>query len=277
MKQASPDQDRYVVKPVVGAFGVLEALVLAGEPMTLPDLARVAGLSKTTTFRYIRTLALLGYITAIGAKHYEMGPSIWMLGQDTGGARALRALADEELKFLSDLFAETVNLAIPNGKRLNYIAVLEPDKPLRFTAGVGDSEWLHCTALGKTLLAYMSPDELGGHLGADLPRFTEHTMTKRVQLQRNLAGIRKLGYAIDREENELGCVCYAAPIFGTGPQPIGALSVSIPTSRLTSRLDLEIPEAVLSSGMRISAKARRQSDMESLLAAHRSSRGRPAP
>ena len=65
----------------------------------------------------------------------------------------------------------------------------------------------------------MPQERASVHLKARLTRFTEHTLTTRQQLDQALTLVRKYGYAIDREENELGCVCYAAPIFGWGDVP----------------------------------------------------------
>ncbi|KAB2730833.1 IclR family transcriptional regulator domain-containing protein [Brucella anthropi] len=102
------------------------------------------------------------------------------------------------------------------------------------------------------MIAFLDKRDQDLHLKASLPKITGKTVTTRRQLDQELAKVRRFGYAIDQEENEIGCVCYAAPIFGSHGQPIAAISVSVPTERLNDILDLHLPEKVKASAGRIS-------------------------
>lgn len=235
--------ERYVIKPVVSAFRILEVLRDARAPLSMTDISRRTNASKTTTFRYLKTLSLLGYVTQIG-KSYTVGISAFSMGDADLWEASLVALSAVHLKDLSGCFRETANLGIPRGKRISYLTVVEPEGAPRFDTESGDADCFHCTALGKAILAFLPPGQAAAHLNASLPRFTPNTITTRRRLDTAFAEVRRLGYAIDREENRVGCVCYAAPILAGDATPIAAISVTLPTARLTDRLDLEVPETV---------------------------------
>lgn len=255
MPSATPS--RYSVKPVVSALRLLEDLARAGGPLSVAELAERSGTSRTTAFRYLKTLEMLGFAEAIRSGLYEIGPAAMALGRNVGPDRVLLAVCEEEVQALVRLFAETVNVAVPNGKRLRYVRICETAKPLRFRAEEGDSECFHCTAVGKAILAHLPPESVADYLNAELLRFTSRTLVTRRDLDRSLAETRRFGYATDDEENQIGCVCYAAPIFWSGRQPIAAISISIPTPRLTERLSLEIPQAVVAAAAAISQRLAR--------------------
>lgn len=254
---ADADPHRYGVKPVIAALRILEALARAGGPLAAADLAAMTGTSRTTAFRHLKTLVLLGFAEMIRPGLYEIGPAAASLGRDAGPDRPLLAIAERHVDALGARFGETVNLAVPNGKRLRYIRIKETAKPLRFRSEEGDSECFHCTAVGKAILAFVPRERVPDYLNAELQRFTAHTLVTRRALDVALAETRRFGYAIDDEENEIGCICYAAPIFAGAQQPVAAISVSVPTARLTDRLGLEIPEAVVEAARAITQRMAR--------------------
>lgn len=237
-------EDRYIVRPLVGALHILDGLRNASLPMGLSDVAEVAGLSKSTAFRYLKTLSLMGYVTQHPNGAYSLGLSALSLAADDSRDGTLRGAAEPEMKALLDEFGETVNLGVPKGKHIHYVAMLESPRPLRLRAESGDADFFHSTALGKAMIAFMPKERVDLHLKSRLTKFTDRTLINRRQLDQALVVVRQYGYAVDREENEIGCVCYAAPIFGADGVPIAALSVSVPSPRLTAELDLAIPEGV---------------------------------
>ena len=266
--------DRYLVKPVIAAFKVLGELNRAKAPLPLAAISAQSGLNRTTVFRHLKTLCALGYAVVTVDGHYEIGPAALALVTEDARERALRSVAEPEMYALSAEFGETVNLGVPKGKRIHYVTILESPKPLRLRAEVGDSDSFHCTALGKAILAYLPSEEVGNHLNNPLPKLTDRTITTRRRLDQALAEIRRMGYAIDREENEIGCTCFAAPIFADGERPTGAISISIPTPRLTDRLDVHVAEAVKKAGIRISRRLGESRTTAAQTSQIRSARGR---
>ena len=263
----------YIVKPLANALCLLDVLSNAGRAMSLRDVAAEAGISKTTAFRYLQTLALMGYVIKQPKGDYTLGPASFALSTEDSRDATLKSAAFEEMEALAAEFGERVSLGAPKGKRIYYISMIENEEPLKLRAESGDADYFHSTALGKAMIAFMPPERANFHLKSRLTRFTEHTLTTRRQLDQALSLIRKYGFAIDREENELGCVCYAAPIFGWGDMPVAAISVSVPTDRLTDDLDVKVPERVRQRAHAISARLKQNAPTTKKRETFRSQRG----
>jgi DNA-binding IclR family transcriptional regulator len=108
---------------------------------------------------------------------------------------------------------------------------------------------LHCTALGKAILAYLPEERVREIIDTHgLPERTDATITDEEELFDELEGIRDRGYARDMEERVAGLLCVAAPIRNLDGDPLGAISVSGPTSRMKGeRFDEEVPEELTST------------------------------
>ena len=126
---------------------------------------------------------------------------------------------------------ETVNLSVSRGERVVQVAQVDA------TYLLGTRDWtevdvpVHCSALGKTLLAYGALATPPGRL----ERITEMTITNRETLQRELAAVLRHGWSVTRDELELGLGGVAVPVRGPDGEVIAALGVSGPTSRLEDR------------------------------------------
>jgi len=101
---------------------------------------------------------------------------------------------------------------------------------------VGRRVEMHCTGVGKALLAQLDEDQVGGIVQrVGLPAYTAHTLTTEVALHSALDQVRRQGYAIDEQERELGVRCVAVPA-ATGTQTWMAVSVSGPLTRMTDEV-----------------------------------------
>jgi hypothetical protein len=123
-------------------------------------------------------------------------------------------------------------------------------------AGQRDADELHCTALGKAIPAHISEELVPDLRREPLKPLTSYTITDRRVLFRLLREVRQRGYSIDREENEVGFVCFAAPIIDPHCFPVGTISVSLPTRRMSEQLDLDISDAVVTAGLMITRRLR---------------------
>jgi IclR family acetate operon transcriptional repressor len=276
VEKATTD-DRYLIRPVLGAFRALEVLASANGPLSLARVAERAGLNKSTAFRYLRTLAAIGYAIPMADGNYEIGPAAFALSTEDSRERALRAVANPKLRDLAINCGETVNLCVGRGKRIHYLTILEGRSGQHLRAEVGDSDCFHCTALGKAMLAYTPPDQIPALLKSPLPRFTEHTIVNRRYLDAALVEVRRWGYAIDREENELGCICFAAPVLDEARVPIAAISISLSKEHMTVQMDLDLAEAIRSAAIELSEKWCGLRVEAVRVGALRSGRGRPVP
>jgi IclR family acetate operon transcriptional repressor len=231
---ASTDRERRGVRSVHGAITVLEALVESGESAKLAEIARRSGRPKPTVHRILRTFVESGYATAEGDGSYAPGPRIVMLAARLRAAidygRLVRPLMEDLLRVTPD----TVHFALLSGTHAVYAEKVEGTAPYQMRSWIGMSCELHCTAIGKAILALL-PDRKRSAL-LDLLTLDSHTpktITTREALERELDLTLERGYSIDDEENEAGIRCVAAPVMGYGDDVLGAISISAPSFVLT--------------------------------------------
>lgn len=221
------------------ALDVLEHVV-GEEPMTLGDASRVTGLGKAAVYRILNTFEARQYlIKEPTTRRYHTGPALLALAATVTGKLDLVEVARPAMAALRDASGETVNLGVAVGDHVEYLAMLESPHSLRMASRPGSVDALHCTALGKAILAWLPRIEAEAlapqsHLMATTPNTITDWEALSVELQRT----RNRGWSIDEEENEVGARCIAAPILGADGRPLAALSVSGPASRMT-------PEKVL--------------------------------
>ncbi|MGW3287236.1 IclR family transcriptional regulator [Streptomyces sp. NPDC001002] len=209
------------------AFCLLLALEdRTGGGVGVSELARRAGLSKSTAFRVLGMLERNGVVERTGTE-YRLGERLHHLGRSVYGPGA-EGVRDVLLPFLADLYEatrETVHVAVLHDVHAVYLAKLYGHRPAPVPSRIGGRLPAHATAVGKVLLAYDS----GGAeeaLSRPLERFTEHTVADAAALADELASIRRTGVAFDHEEYQPGLVCVAAPVVGPGGRAVAALSVA---------------------------------------------------
>jgi DNA-binding IclR family transcriptional regulator len=241
-----------VVKPVACAIRILDEIASTRRGRSLANLATATGLKKTTVYRYVRTLQQFGYVCfERSAGGYFLGPRIWNLCAEDNSEQTLKVISNSAMQWLHKSYGHTVNLARLKGRRIHYLSVIQGCESEGIRAGQGDADELHCTALGKAILAHVSEGLVPDLLREPLQPCTSRTITDRRELFSELREIRQRGYAIDREENELGFICFAAPIIDYERFPIGAISVTLPARRVSEQLDLDLSDAIVSAGQMI--------------------------
>jgi len=233
--------ERYVVKPVYKAMQVLRLLCEASKPLSLDEVAREAGLPKTTVFRYLHTLgimALAEYDPA--AECYRPGFGLWSLSHAADPYAALRQVCHPQMRRLQQRFNETVNLGVLSGGEVVYLEIVESERSLRMQARPGARDQIHSTALGKALLAFRPRVQWELLLPGRLIARTTNTIVDRAELMGQLEAVRKAGFASERGENEEGSLCIAAPILDTNGVSLAALSISAPEKRIDASLKAQI-------------------------------------
>ncbi|CAL9608909.1 IclR family transcriptional regulator [Streptomyces pilosus] len=222
------------VQSVDRAVSVLEILARRGEA-GVTEVAGELGVHKSTAFRLLGVLENRGLV-AQAKEHgaYRLGAGVLRLA----GAAALRLDISQEgvpvCRELADELGETVNMAVMDEDAAVNIM------QARGTAAVTAQNWLgrrtplHATSSGKVFLAHMPPALREDRLTRPLPRFTERTVTDPPALRDELDGVLEQGYAVTREELELGLAAVAAPVRSHDGSVIAAISVSGPVYRLTA-------------------------------------------
>ncbi|QTE29197.1 IclR family transcriptional regulator [Pengzhenrongella sicca] len=205
------------------------------------DVVAATGLAKATAHRIIGTLVERQFVALAEDGSYLPGPKSLSLA-----ARALQRIDISAIArpFVEALVARsgcTVHLGAVNGDEIIYLIRADSDKPYQMPSRVGLAVPLHCTGIGKTVLADYTDDQLERFVvRAGLPRRTEHTLTTARALRAEIGSVRALGYALDREENVPGLACVAAPI----RDHTGTVKYGISISTLLLEHSLEQIEAM---------------------------------
>jgi len=149
-------------------------------------------------------------------------------------------------------FGETINLAVLEEGQVAYIEVLQSPSALRIAAIPGERNPVHCTSLGKAMLAFLPDSEVHAILEQHpLVRRTPRTITQKKHLLEHLASVRELSVALDMEENLTGVICAAAPIFDQAGRVIAGISISGPATRMEPKL-AQVQEEVRNSAITLS-------------------------
>lgn len=220
------------VQSVHRALDALEALAAAGGTASLGDLAAACGLPAPTVHRLAGTLADRGYLRRLPDRRYSLGSRLVPLGAEAHALLGGRALP--VLRGLAELTGESANLAVLTQGCAEYVAQAPGRHTMRTFTEVGNRVALHCTGVGKALLAAVPPAQASRLIGAaPLAALTAGTITDPAALHAEIALTRTRGYALDEGEMETGVRCVAVGLPGTAPM---AISVSGPAARMTDDL-----------------------------------------
>ena len=222
------------------ALDILETVAARGGTLSIAEIAATTELPMATAHRLVRTLVERGYMRQSSNRAYALGFRLPPLA-----SVANVVLGRGAAPILSDLVAEvgeTANLAILSGDEAEYIAQEPSRYAMRMFIEVGKRVELHCTGVGKALLAQLDDGAVYAIVDRQaLTRHTNHTITTRVALLAELNRIRRQGYALDDQEQEIGVRCVAVPI-PSDEFTWMAVSVSGPVTRMTDQLvDAAVP------------------------------------
>jgi DNA-binding IclR family transcriptional regulator len=136
-----------------------------------------------------------------------------------------------------------VNFAVLQGDYLNYLMTLESTHALRFVGSNRRTDPLHCTALGRSILAHMGKDRQEYFLRGPLSKQTPFTIVDPKDLRKIFEDAKSRGYAFEENESDVGVACFGAPVFDRG-EAVAAISVSVPTARVDNALRRKLTSAV---------------------------------
>jgi DNA-binding IclR family transcriptional regulator len=234
--------NRYEITAVAKALDVLEALQ-SGEEMTLEQIFSAADLPKSTTFRILSTLESRGYVErGSDERRYKLAMKLLDLSRPLMDRNPVRRLALPQMRRLSNLYGETINLGMLSGPDVIYIDIIDSHHPFRVTEAPGSRSPIYSTALGKAIAAFLPRGDLERIISQQsFRKLTETTITTKERFMSELRLVAVRGYAMDDGEGEAGVRCVAAPIRGAGGYPIAAISLSAPAIRFSG--DEAIPVA----------------------------------
>jgi len=212
---------------------VLETLKNDGDGLSLAEIARQVQLPKATVYRILNTLESRGYLDRRPDGAYRVSNKLFTLQSTKSIEEALRLSAQPVMERLATECRETVNLGTLDAGEVVVIATVESPQSIRMASKVGNRRLMHTTGLGKVLLSALSDREIRRLAQLKgLPALTPKSIGTVGALLAEIHSVRRRGYAIDNQENELDGRCIAAPISGPNGQVIAALSISCPVFRM---------------------------------------------
>jgi len=246
----------YPIKVLNKSLSILEILLQQGSPMNMTEISKKLGLYPSTIHRILDTLKHWGYVEQEpNTQKYQLGLKALELGMAKLHQMDLAREATPYLKELVNQCNETVHLGVLEKGEVLYLAKEESSQTIRMCSYVGKRAPLHCTALGKVLLSYLSEEERKKILGRKgLPRLTEKTITDKEELEKELNKVKKQGFALDKGENEKDVRCIAAPIRNYQGKVIAAVSISGPAFRIDANTQSNLKEALLQISEKMSKR-----------------------
>ena len=234
-ERATDDRQRGGVQSIGRAFAILEQVARHRDGISLVELSKAVGLHNSTTFHLVQTMVALGYIRQVKEnRRYRIGRPLFALAASALDEIEMVSLATPILEALSQETGECGHFAVRVGDAAVVIARTSGPGAFQLADRVGVSRPLHCTALGKVLLAGLSPDQFERLLArVVLTSHTPKSITNAEALRREIEDVRQIGYALDDGEFDPEVRCVAVAVREFAGKAVGALGISGPIWRLS--------------------------------------------
>jgi DNA-binding IclR family transcriptional regulator len=241
------------------ASRVLDLFTSESPEWGVTEAASALDVPRSSAHDLLDTLAQTGLLRRVDKNRYRLGLKLLTLSSAALDSFAVRAQARPVMECLAQKLKATVHLATLDGIEVVYMDKVTPEGGPRIAlSGVGRRLPLHCTAVGKALLAHQSPGTIGHALDRlPLEPITDRTVSSVDALRFELTGTRRCGVARDREGSVLGVCCHAAPILEAG-RVTAAVSISVPVAieqQLAERYDEIIRAAAVQISNRLARVA----------------------
>ena len=244
------------IRSVTKAIRLLNALASDPAPLGVSELGRQLDMDKASVSRMLRTLEQAGFVSQDSqSQRYGLGVALVAMGHKALKRVELRGAARPSLEALVEITGECSHTSILVANRSFYLDQVVPARGVSVDSPIGTLAPLHCTALGKAMLAFQEKETFDRiFAGLDFEPFTRRTIVDSATFSNNLADIRRTGIAYDDEEFSVGVRCLAAPVFTHDGRVCGAIGVSGPSPRATDNKMLEWEDAIRREADAVSAR-----------------------
>ena len=222
------------IQVIERAMQLLDALAAETEAVALKKIAATTGLHPSTAHRILNDLVLGRYVERVDSGMYQLGMRLLELGSLVRGRLSVREAALEPMHLLHKLTGQTVNLSVQQGDEIVYVDRAWSERSgMQVVRAIGGRAPLHLTSTGKLFLSAQEPRQVRAYVTrTGLAGSTRNSLTSFEDLDRELALVRRHGYARDNEELEMGVRCVGAGIYDDSGKLIAGLSISAPAQRL---------------------------------------------
>ncbi len=217
----------------------LSLLVMLGDApgaTTAADLSRRAELPFSTAYRLLQSLQRAGFVDfEAEGKKYSLGLRVFQLGLYVSNSLGYAGTATPVLTRLTEKTQEASILAVQDEDRFLTVAKVDGPRAFRVTSDPGYRGYLHCSAVGKALVAFAEPEERERLVETlELVPVAPKSITDRDEFRAEIERIRTQGYSLMDEENEVGMRAVAVPVLDEDGRAIAAIACSAPTVRMTA-------------------------------------------
>ena len=245
-----------MVKSVSRALDIIRLISIKKGGLGVTEIANQMDINKSSVYRILSTLVQYGYAEQDkSTERYKLGYQFLEISSRLLESIDLRTEAKPFLLELEKETNEVIHLVVYDQGEVVYIEKLDGNEALRMHSKVGKRAPMHCTSVGKAILAHLplpNVKEIIERKG--LPIHTENTITDENIFLKELSEVRKKGFALDLQENEYGITCIAVPIFDHLSKVAAAVSISGPTMRMTEARLEELKPRMIEIGKEISSR-----------------------
>lgn len=241
-KTTSPSgTPKYRVPSVDSACRILRRVSMDNRSVHLQELVQVAGTSRTTALRITSSLVDNDFLTRVGKSSFEPGSFLRELGERRDLKRLISSRAKSILEAIAESSEETAHLALPMDQHCILEGVAQSPRPIRVASKEGSLVDYHCSATGKSILAFDETLRRKARETIELRQRTKNTICDWPALESELDRTKDRGYAIDEQEYHEGVRCVAIPLIDDSGSVLGAIGITGAATTLTKR---RIPQLV---------------------------------
>jgi len=242
------------LKSLVKIMRVLDCFSTINRSLSLTELCAATGYPRSTTHRLVSSMRDVGLLDQERQRdRYRLGLKLFELGNVVLANMDLHREARRHVEALSQISGQVVHLALFDGRQAIVIhratATPEGGTPLTLI----EAAPVHCTSVGKAVLAFQPSEVVDSVIDAGLKRFTDKTITNGKKLRTELSLIKKRGYAVDDGEHQPGLRCIGAPIHDSVGRVIAGISISGPAWKIPVTEVESLSKIVIHHAAQISA------------------------
>jgi DNA-binding IclR family transcriptional regulator len=253
IRGAEPAGDESL-KSLVKIARILDCFSTVNRTLSLRDICDRTGFPKSTTHRLIASMREVGLLDQDReGDRYRLGLKLFEFGNIVLANMDLHREARPFVEALTRLSGHVVHLAVFDGRQAVVIHRSDPSPDAMSPVTFIEAAPIHCTGVGKAILAFQPEPITARIIGAGLPRFTDGTITDPTKLKSELTRTHKRGYAIDDAEHQPGLRCVGAPIRDQTGRVFAGISVSGPARKISDDDIKKLAELVTHNANAISA------------------------
>ena len=254
--QENHKKSKITIQSVDRALRIVAFIAENNGTCGLSEISRGMNLNKATTYGLLSTLEQHRYVELNpDTKKYHLGLFLAELAMKAEDFLDIRIITKPYMEELAAKYTASIHLGIESEEEVLYIEVSKYNFVLPIVCQVNSRLPFYCTGVGKAILAFWSEERIHAYISKHkLIAKTPNTITSAKKLEQELALIRKQGYAIENEENQIGVISISAPIFSLNGIVIAGISIGLIKAMLTEEMKKSVIADLLEYSQKISQK-----------------------